>query len=258
LPIARGEAIKDLAKSGGVNPPPPTTKGGIMEEKGLALVDRTSVEKDVQAVKTSTTAIVARATNLIVDSPEKNQQASGLVGDVKKAIKLANAARMQRTKPLDELKEWIMGLYAPYLIQLKKAAYILDNKMRDYYIKEQEKARLAEQKRLEREEEIRRAAEELLAKGKEDEAEQTLAEIPPEQPVVQEPQKTTRSIQGHTTTMKKYRTFRITDQNKVPDCFWIISESLIQKAVNEGAVFSPETDGIEVYDDIQVSTRTAK
>jgi hypothetical protein len=227
-------------------------------EENLALIDRTSVEKDVQAVKSSTTAIVARATNLIVDSPEKNQQAAGLVGDVKKAIKMANAARMQRTKPLDELKEWIMGLYAPYLIQLKKAADILDNKMRDYYIKEQEKIRLAEQKRQEEEERLRKEAEKLQAEGKEDEAEQTLAEIPQEQPPVAEPQKTTRSIQGHTTTMKKYRTFRITDQNKVPDCFWVINETLIQKAVNEGAVFSPETDGIEVFDDIQVSTRTAK
>lgn len=229
-----------------------------MEEKSLALVDRTSVEKDVQAVKGTTVAIVARATNLIVDSPEKNQQASGLVGDVKKAIKMANAARMQRTKPLDELKEWIMGLYAPYLIQLKKAADILDNKMRDYYIKEQEKIRLAEQKRLEREVEIRRAAEELLANGKGDEAEQTLAEIPPEPPAVQEPQKTTRSIQGHTTTMKKHRAFRIIDQNKVPDCFWVVDERLIQKAVNDGAVFTPENDGIEVYDDIIPSTRVAK
>jgi hypothetical protein len=240
-----------------VNPTPPTKKGGIMEEKGLALVDRTSVEKDVQAVKTSTTAIVARATNLIVDSPEKNQHASGLVGDVKKAIKLANAARMQRTKPLDELKEWIMGLYAPYLIQLKKAADILDNKMRDYYIKEQEKIRLAEQKRQEREAEIRRTAEELLAKGKEDEAEEIIAEIP-HAISAPEPQKTTRSIQGHTTTMKKRRTFRITDEKKIPREFFVLSEKLIQKAVDAGAVFSQEEHGIEVYDDIQVSTRTAK
>jgi len=223
-----------------------------MESKELIAVD-----EKIGKTRRDTIAIVARATNLQVKDALSNQRASGILGEIISLKKLAVAERLEFTRPLDRVKKMIMEKYAPVVEQFEKAEDIIKNKMREYFIKEQEKTRLAEQKRQEREEEIRKAAEALLAKGKQEEAEKAIAEIPVAIPVA-EPQKTTRSIQGHTTTMKTRRTFRITDESKIPDHFWVVDEGSIQKAVNAGAVLTPEEHGIEIYDDIQVATRTAK
>ena len=223
-----------------------------MESKELI-----AVNEKVGEIRRESIAIVARATNLQVKDAISNQRASGILGEVVSLKKQAVEERLAFTRPLDHVKKMIMGKYAPIVEQFGKAEDIIKDKMRDYFILEQEKTRLAEQKRQEREEEIRKAAEALLAKGKSEEAEKVIAEIPVAEPPP-EINKTTHSIQGHTTTMRVHKTFRIIDESKVPAHFKIISETLIQKAVNAGAVLTPEEHGIEIYDDIQPSTRTAK
>jgi hypothetical protein len=113
-----------------------------MNMENKLAVNNPEVEQAVITVKQATVAIVARATNLIVNSPEKQQTAAGLSGDIKKAIKIAEAERLKQTRPLDDIKKWIKGLFDPYLEQLEKAADIVDNKMKAYYQQEKEKARI--------------------------------------------------------------------------------------------------------------------
>jgi hypothetical protein len=215
------------------------------------------VEAKLVPVKQATIAVVAKATNIVIKDPESNQKASGILGEIVKWKKQATAERLSFTRPLDAVKKMIMEKYAPAIAQFEKAEDIIKGKMRDYFIMEQEKQRIAKQKEAEKEEAIRKAAEELLAHGKEAEAEKVIAEIPQEVTMPQ-PEKTVRSIQGHTTSMKTRRTFRITDIAKVPREFFVISEKLIQEAVDNGAVFTPENDGIEIYEDIMPSIRIAK
>ena len=202
-----------------------------METTQLAMVNNESVERDVLTVKEATKSIVVRVTNLIVNSPEKAQIAAGLSGKITKAIKAADVARKKQTKPLDDVKKWIKGLFDPHVEQLQKAADIIDGKIKAYYRQEQEKARVEEEKRSE------------MAKA--GEIEPIVAPLP-------QPQATIRSTQGHVISIKSHWVHRIVNAELVPKEYWVIDEGLIREAVRKGL---REIPGVEIWDEGSVAHR---
>ena len=215
-----------------------------MVENGIRIE---SIDAQKKEIEQSTKALVARATKFQITDPASLQKSSGILSDIATAKKRANDLRFSLTKPLDESKKRIMALFSPFIDQFEKATKIIKDKVRDYYFEQEEKARKAEKERLlaeaKREEEIKKAQEE--------DREPVVEEIPVI-PEVKVPEKTVKSVQGGSMTVKKIWKFTIVDEKLIPNEYRIVSEQLIREAIRNGA---REISGVKIYEDKVVSVR---
>lgn len=224
-------------------------------------------DESANALKEAVGAVIAKVRELDVVDTASNEQMAGLVGEIATWEKKGKDEELSFTRPLNNVIKNIRARYKPQLDMLATAKAEGKAKQRKYYLAEQEKARQAELKRQEeerkaREEEERRLkeAEELLNQGKDEEAEKIIDEWkePEAAPAAPKPETMTKSASGHASIARKIKKFRVVDEKKVPRRFLEINHGLIRKAVNAGEEFSPDIHGIEVYEDIDVATRTAR
>ena len=213
-----------------------------MAEKGMVM------EEQTQGIKQSTVALIARATKFQVVDAVGLQKSAGILSEIAGAKKQAEAMRKTFTQPINESLKNINGFFKKLVEPLEKATGIIKGKVRDYYFREQEKAREAEKKRLlaeaKREEELRKA---------EEEDREPEPEVAVDIPEVKVPKQTVKSVKGKAMTVKSRWVFEITDPDLVPKEFWVIDEKLIRESINAGA---RSIAGVNIYEDKIVSIRS--
>jgi hypothetical protein len=234
-----------------------------MEEKELQV----KAEQAAGVVGATAASLLAQVEKLEVVDAKSNEEMTVLVGEISTWEKKGKEEELSFTRPLNAVIASIRDRYKPQLTLLNKAKLAGKEKQKKYFLAEQEKARQAELKRQEeerkaREEEERRLkeAQDLLDKGKDEEAEKIIEEYkePEIQAPTPEPERTTRTTEGHTSTFRRRKTFRITDEKKIPRGYLKIDMEAIRRDVTAGFEFFPEKDGIEVYEEIDVATRTRR
>lgn len=137
----------------------------------IAPIDTKGVaEAEKQAVLT-----LSQAQGLIIKNQEGYDVAGTLLGAIKGRIKALDTLRKSITKPLDEAKIKVMDMFRVPLDHYTKAEVVIKTGMTNYF-EVQEKIRIEQQARLEREAtkkaaELAAKAEVARANGKEDKAE---------------------------------------------------------------------------------------
>ncbi len=225
------------------------------------------VEEKASALQAGVAPVVAEIHGLDVVNGQTNEKMTELVGEVAKWEKQGKDDELSFTRPLNAVIKSIRDRYKPQLEMLAQAKTEGKGKQKKYFLAEQEKARQAELKRQEeerkaREEEDRRLreAEELLNQGKDEEAEKLIDEYkePEVTAPAPEPERFTKTASGHSSIIKRRKDFRIMDEKKVPRKYLEINTMAIRQDISAGVEFSPERDGIEVYEEIDVATRTRR
>lgn len=102
-----------------------------------------------QADQSGAQQALAQAQAMVIDSPEALSQASAFIKEVTAAEKRLNETRLNLTRPIDEAKNKIMGLFKPAVDCLNQAKMLARRKAGAYQ----------EEERRRREQEAREAAE---------------------------------------------------------------------------------------------------
>jgi hypothetical protein len=137
----------------------------------MNLTDGTSslqVQDDTQALRDESNGLLETARALVVKNQEDYQKAGAYLKQVKTKIREAEAARVARTKPINEALKLINEDYKGIKDQLEGIVGMIERPMKDY-VREQDRIRQeAEAKaRKEREEAEAKAREEADARAKE-------------------------------------------------------------------------------------------
>ena len=129
--------------------------------------------------------MLKKAEAIVIFNQDQYEGANGVLRAVKDKFKDLDSKRKTITKPLDEAKKAVMDLFRSPLEILAKAESIIKGAMITYS-EEQERLRIAEQRRLEakaraeeerKRKELAARAEKWAAKGKEEKAEELLEQV---------------------------------------------------------------------------------
>ena len=206
------------------------------------------MEENTQEIKQSTVCLVARATKFQVVDPASLQKSAGMLSEIAGAKKQVEAMRKSFTQPLNESLKNINGFFKKLVEPLEKGTKIIKDKARDYILAQEAKAREAEKQRLlaeaKRDEELRKA---------EEEDREPEPEVAVDIPEVKVPEQTVRSINGKAMTAKRRMKVEIINLELIPPEYWVVSERLLQEAVDNGLKV---ISGTRIYEDINISVRS--
>ena len=183
-------------------------------------------DKEVEQVE----LVLYNNQNMRVTSQAEYDAASDFIKQAKTTINIVEAKRKRYTVPLDEMKKSVMEKKNAIVKPLEDFIIKLGDMQLAWY--KQEQARVAEeQKRIDAE---------ALEKAKLEH--QSEVQVP-----VLEVAKTART--GFSTaTVKKFWTFKVVDQSKVPAEFLWVNEDAVKTAINDGA---RSIAGLEIYEELR-------
>lgn len=208
-------------------------------------------EQEVATIETEVGTLQEKADAVIVDSPETNEAATAILGELSEKKKAIEEVRTSIVKPLNDHVKDINAKFKPQTTVIDAAISTIKSKVGSYFVAEEKKA-AAEQARLDK---IREDAD---AKREEK------SEAPIAAPVRQVEQKaqTVQAASGATTTVKKVWKHKVISMKELPENVMqaILAEAfkkgivdtVVRKMVNAGM---HEISGVEVYQDTEVSVR---
>jgi hypothetical protein len=216
-----------------------------------------------EIIKSDITQLDAEIRSLTIITDTENARASELLGNVKKLLKTVQERRDNIVKPIKSSIALIDNEFKKISEPLEELEALLKSRMLQY-------ARAQETKRMEEERKIREAREteekhireeaeknrSLINKitGKpvdENKIQEQLQSMPEIKPETKEAPKTVRSSAG-TSTIKKFWTFKIINEQEIPREYLIVNESKIRQAIRDG---SRSIAGIEIYEDSTIAVR---
>jgi DNA repair exonuclease SbcCD ATPase subunit len=196
-------------------------------------------EINVEPYKKDAVSLSAVAEKLIVNSEESESESAELISRVEAKRKEIKGTHDSLTKPLKDHVKFINRMFDPIEDKLEEISASLRRKNVEYFkIKEAK----AEEKRLKEMEKFEKKAEKAIASGK---------EMPDFNSRVVEPEKTVVTTSG-TLSMQKIMNFEVLDVAHVPRQYLVVDESLIRKAVAEGA---REIAGVRIFEDVRSVNR---
>lgn len=216
------------------------------------MTDKLSSDSDVAALDQKRMEMELFASHLVIKSPEGFVEVKQRGSEAQSALNTIEAARVKITKPINEGLREINRQAKEASAPWQKIRDAIDRALLTY-AQEQERKRIEQQEKLDREAEAERrrlsaismAADEKGQEGKADRfAERARHVVAPIVP------SNVPKVPG--LTMPKRWTWRITDENKIPRTFLKVDEAKIGKvvaALQGGA----HIEGIEIYQETGVS-----
>jgi hypothetical protein len=162
----------------------------------------------------------AKADAIIISSNEAQGFASDIATEARSIERELEAKRREATAPLQDLMEKINGIFRPHVAFAQSIVRLCSEKVQ--YFRQEEQRRQQEQLRISIEE--RKENEQAL---------------PPVSAIVPN---TAHGKASKAVGMKVLR-WRVKDESKIPDVYWMLNTKLIDAAVKSGT----EVPGIETY-----------
>ena len=185
--------------------------------------------KEIVVLKGQVTKLNNIANEIIITSPEENGAAMELKAKLKDIGNQIKERKEAITKPLNDALKSTRALFAPLETAYETAENLVGRKLLDYKRKVDEEARAKEAKI---------AADLEAGKIKKIETAEKKIEA------IQRTEKTVQTDHGKV-QFRKIQKMRITDQNLVPDNYWVIDEVKLRKDVLAGIV----VPGAEKYEE---------
>lgn len=219
-------------------------------------------DTEAQALATRATSLEQQAVVLVIDSDERYQTATDMVGMVSRIKKGFEELRVFLVKPLNDQVKRINDRFKNEAAPLERADSTLRQKMLAYQ-HEQQLKRQAEEARLRALAEAERARLQAIADKEraklEAKAEKKGIELPPAPPPVEAvpvyapPVAKTVAAAAASATMKTVWRFEITDKAAVPESFKLVNETAIGAAVRAGV---REIAGVRIYEAQELAVRS--
>lgn len=184
--------------------------------------------KELAPLKAQVSKLENKANEITITTAEENASATELKAKLNETKKQIKDRKEEITKPLNAALKSARDLFAPIEESFEKAEKILAGKLIAYKQKVEAETRAAEAKIAAR-----------VEKGtmKLETAEKKIEQLPTVQ-------KTTQTDHGRV-QFRKIKKVRITNQDLVPDQYWVLNEVLIRKDALTGTVIP----GVEVYEE---------
>jgi hypothetical protein len=170
-------------------------------------------------------------------------KATELLTQIKARYKRIEELRLSYTKPLNESLRRINADFKSALNPLEELERKVKTAIIDFRA-EVERKRREEERRLQ--EEARKKA---IEEAKKNKVSQKKAVENAVMPTI-ERQETTMQSKSGMVKARMVTKFKVVDQNKVPDKYWVIDESLIRQDVRNGLM---KIDGVEIYQEEELS-----
>lgn len=197
-------------------------------------------DEQTEIAQRESNQLVLQADTFTIETEAQLNEASELLRKIKTAYKTVEERRTFVVKPLNDQIRNINGWFKSITEPLVQAEDILKRKVLTFR-QEQERIRLAEQKRLEEEAAKKQAEINKLAEQKGVEA-----------PVLNVPKLAELDKTVNTSTIKKVWTFEVTDLNLIPREYLVVDETKIRNAVREGVRNIP---GVKIFEKDQLAVR---
>lgn len=183
---------------------------------------------ELAPLKAQVTRLENEANEVIITTPEENASATNLKAKLNETKKQIKERKEEITKPLNAALSSARALFAPLEEQYEKAEKTLAGKLIAYKQKVEAETRAAEAKLAAR-----------VEKGtmKLETAERKIEELPTVQ-------KTVQTDHGRV-QFRKIKKVRITNQNLIPDQYWVIDEVKLRKDILAGIA----VPGAELYEE---------
>lgn len=200
-------------------------------------------DKKLEEIKRDTSLMATKVKKLKVATTKDMVKASELLGAIKSRIKRIEEIRLTYTKPLNEALKKINSDFKGAMKPLEEMESEIKRAIIDFRT-EEEKKRRVEEDRLRKIEEERLRKE---AKEKKISAKKLIENTP--MPIVERQPNQIQTSQG-VVKARMITKFRIIDESKVPDKYWVIDESLIRQDIRSGLM---QINGVEVYQEEQLA-----
>lgn len=201
-------------------------------------------DKKIAEIKKDTQAISLKVQKLPKITDEKMAvKATELLTQIKARYKRIEELRLSYTKPLNESLRRINADFKSALNPLEELERKVKTAIIDFRA-EVERKRREEERRLQ--EEARKKA---IEEAKKNKVSQKKAVENAVMPTI-ERQETTMQSKSGMVKARMVTKFKVVDQNKVPDKYWVIDESLIRQDVRNGLM---KIDGVEIYQEEELS-----
>ena len=184
--------------------------------------------KELTVLKTQVSKLENKANEISITTPEENASAIDFKAKLRDMGKVIRDRKEEITKPLNEALRSARDLFAPIEEQFETAENIVGRKLLDYKQKVDAEAR-------EKEAKIAKQVEQ--GRLKIETAEKKLEQV-------QRVEKTTQTDHGRV-QFRKIKKVRITNQNLIPDEYWIIDEVKLRKEALAGKSIA----GCEIFEE---------
>lgn len=180
-----------------------------------------------------------------VTDDKENAMAADSLSEIKSFIKEVEDARKNEVEPFNKLVTSINDVFRPISDRLKSAEAKIKQLIKDYAtVKENERKRIDAERQKEFAAKV--VAEQELAKQ-----ENRVPDVVVPPPTVLPTETTSRGEFGKT-TMRTVWKWKLIDEKKVPDEYFLLDEKKINGCVRSGVRSIP---GIEIYSEKEVSAR---
>src|SRR3990167_5492713 len=170
------------------------------------------IEKELVPLKAQVSKLENRANEITITTAEENATATELKAKLNETKKQIKERKEEITKPLNVALSSARALFAPIEEQFEKAESILARKLIAYKQKVEAETRVAEEKLAAR---VERGTMKLET------AERKIESLPTVQ-------KTVQTDHGQVQFRKIKRVF-VTDENKIPDKYWVIDMVAVRR-----------------------------
>jgi hypothetical protein len=190
-------------------------------------------DEESEKMKTAVSLIEAEATELVVDSDEREMEGANLRLQIKEIQKKLKDRQEYFVRPSLDFVSIVRNLFAPTNEKIKRADEIIEGKCIAFH-------RAKEEKRAKEERELAKARDKAIKEGK-----------VPEPVVTMQVAKTTRTENGMV-SYKKYWTYDIENPDSVPREFCSPDPGKLSRAVKDGV---RKIRGVRIYEETGTARR---